>query len=351
MIATWQISPRHPSTKETAKACGRKLPQGDSYRALRQIPQLLHHEPDRAADLQLPDEGSGEDVAGRPRRDRDVGEAIDSRGEVVADIAVDAAGSRSRPDQAQCLGHRTRDRARVLESRLDRERVPEEAGRPGHVRKCSLDSRDQLLDARRLDVQGHAPRPDQAAAEPAAAEQGGRVQEIAADASAIRGRGQEADVARQGPEVPRVVCQPLQLERHAAQRLRPQATAGPRPAPRSPGSTPSACPTEVSPATCSIRWIVRLSGPPASARSNPAMLIAEGDLQVEDVLAVALETEVPRLDDTGVHRPDGDLVDLMAVDAEEFGGDRRDGGLDQLGRRPRPGIMSRRDTTGGTGLA
>ncbi len=49
------------------------------------------------------------------------------------------------------------------------------------------------------------------------------------------------------------------------------------------------------------------------------MLVAERDLEVEDVLAVALEAEVPRLDDAGVDRADGDLVDLVALDAEEVG--------------------------------
>ena len=64
---------------------------------------------------------------------------------------------------------------------------------------------------------------------------------------------------------------------------------------------------------------VRLSGPPTSARSTPAVLVAERDLQVEDLFAVALEPEMPRLDDAGVDRADRDLVDLLALDAEEVG--------------------------------
>ena len=40
---------------------------------------------------------------------------------------------------------------------------------------------------------------------------------------------------------------------------------------------------------------------------------------MEDLLAVALEAEVPRLDDAGVDRTDRDLVDLLAFDAVEVG--------------------------------
>jgi hypothetical protein len=49
------------------------------------------------------------------------------------------------------------------------------------------------------------------------------------------------------------------------------------------------------------------------------VLIAERDLEVEDLLAVALEAEVAGLDDAGVDRADGDLVDLLAFHAEEVG--------------------------------
>ena len=52
---------------------------------------------------------------------------------------------------------------------------------------------------------------------------------------------------------------------------------------------------------------------------DPAVLVAERDLEVEHVLAVALEAEVAGLDDAGVDRPDRHLVDLVAVDAVEVG--------------------------------
>ena len=49
------------------------------------------------------------------------------------------------------------------------------------------------------------------------------------------------------------------------------------------------------------------------------MLVAQRDLQVKDLLAVALEAEVARLDDAGVNRPDRDLVNLLPFDPEKIG--------------------------------
>ena len=77
---------------------------------------------------------------------------------------------------------------------------------------------------------------------------------------------------------------------------------------------------------------------PADQRPlDAAMLIAERDFQVKHVLAVALKAKVSRLDHAGVDRADGDLVDLLAVDAEEVGHAGHDGGADG----PRPGVVSR----------
>src|SRR5438552_10816152 len=56
---------------------------------------------------------------------------------------------------------------------------------------------------------------------------------------------------------------------------------------------------------------------------HAAVLVAERDLQVQDVLAVALKTEMSGLDDPGVHGADGDLVHLLAFDPEEIHDARR----------------------------
>ena len=83
-------------------------------------------------------------------------------------------------------------------------------------------------------------------------------------------------------------------------------------------------------------WIVRLSGPPARRGLDAAMLVAERDLQVKDLLAMALEAKMPRLDDAGVNRADRDLVNLLALDAEEI----RDADDGVLARVPAPGVVA-----------
>ncbi len=80
---------------------------------------------------------------------------------------------------------------------------------------------------------------------------------------------------------------------------------------------------------------------------DAAVLEAEGDLEVEDALAVALEAEVPRLDDARVDRADGDLVDLVPLDAEEVA----DGGQDRLALVPPPRVVARHATRAGSGPA
>ncbi len=77
---------------------------------------------------------------------------------------------------------------------------------------------------------------------------------------------------------------------------------------------------------------------PAHERAlDAAMLIAERDLEVKDLLAVALEPEVPGLDDAGVDRTDGHLVHLVALDPEEVGHPGKDRGV----VRPVPGVEAR----------
>ena len=49
------------------------------------------------------------------------------------------------------------------------------------------------------------------------------------------------------------------------------------------------------------------------------MLVAERDLQMKDVFAVALEAEMAGLDDARVHGAHGDLVNLLTLDPVEIG--------------------------------
>ncbi len=50
---------------------------------------------------------------------------------------------------------------------------------------------------------------------------------------------------------------------------------------------------------------------------DSAVLVAQHDLQEQHLLAVRLEPEMPGLDDAGVHRPDGHLVDFLTLELEE----------------------------------
>ena len=84
---------------------------------------------------------------------------------------------------------------------------------------------------------------------------------------------------------------------------------------------------------------------PADQRPlDAAVLIAQRDLQVEDLFAVALEAEMPRLDDAGVDRADRDLVDLLPLDAEEVGDADRPASRPASGPRHRGRDGTRRET-------
>jgi hypothetical protein len=70
---------------------------------------------------------------------------------------------------------------------------------------------------------------------------------------------------------------------------------------------------------------------------HSAVLISEGNLQVEHFLPMALKTEMARLDHSGVDGSDGDLVNLLALDAIEVG--NPDVGC--FRRRAVPGVVIR----------
>src|SRR5260370_17270073 len=73
---------------------------------------------------------------------------------------------------------------------------------------------------------------------------------------------------------------------------------------------------------------------------DTSVLVAEGDLQMEDLLAMALEAEVARLDDARVHGSHGYLVHLVALDAVKVH-DPDDGHL-TVGTAPRVAAWPRR---------
>ena len=65
------------------------------------------------------------------------------------------------------------------------------------------------------------------------------------------------------------------------------------------------------------------------------MLVAQGDLQVIDVFTMALETEMTRLDDAGMHRPDRHLVDFSPFYTVVI----TDAGEHRMAGLPSPGIV------------
>src|SRR6266566_9659501 len=69
---------------------------------------------------------------------------------------------------------------------------------------------------------------------------------------------------------------------------------------------------------------------------HTTMLVPQRDLQMKDIFAVALKPEVAWLDHTGMHRPDGHLVDIIASNGEEVS----DAGKDRCVCRPIPSVMT-----------
>src|SRR5207247_1512351 len=65
-------------------------------------------------------------------------------------------------------------------------------------------------------------------------------------------------------------------------------------------------------------------------------LVAERYFQVKDLLAVTLKAEMPRLNDAGVDRADGHLVNLFPFHPVEIG-DADDG---RFPRRPPPRVVT-----------
>ena len=136
-------------------------------------------------------------------------------------------------------------------------------------------------------------------------------------------------------EISDVVRQALELERDAAQGLRARRLLALRK--RLHHLAIRRGVSDAGVARQRLRIVDRALVRPADQRVlDPAVLIAEGDLEVEDVLAVALEAEVPGLDDPGVDRADRHLVDLVALHAVEV----RHADQGGFAARSREGLMA-----------
>ena len=162
-------------------------------------------------------------------------EAVDARREWSWRTSrSSAAGARRGPDQAELVAQRRAITAPVSSKRAITDGVSQSRSTAlGDVRATVGRAAPQSsATARGVDVEADAAGPDQAAAEAAAAEQRGHVEEVAADPAAVRRGRQEADVAGERAEVAGVVGQALEFQRDAAQAPGRAAARRSRPAPR-----------------------------------------------------------------------------------------------------------------------
>ena len=277
---------------------------------------------------------------------RKVNESVDPGGKVVPDVAKDAAGPRGWPDQSDLLRCFARDRAGILESLDHRRRVPEQLDGFRELFARAEQSRPQVVDLPRLEVEPDAARPDETAAESRAAELRRHVEEVAAQPAAERSGRQIRDVSGKSAEVAGVVRQPFELQRDPPKRLRARRHS--RSAERLDRMGVGQGVADRRVAGGGLHVVDRPLRRPSDERAlDAAVLVTERDLEMEDVLAVALKAEMARLDDARVHGPDRDLVDLGSGNGEEV----HDAGRDRLGGAPAPGVAPGVDTNDGTGRA
>jgi hypothetical protein len=209
-----------------------------------------------------------------------------------------------------------RDRADSLEPRLHRGRAEEQLA---HGAQLGLDvphPPNDLAHHRFGEVERHAARPDEAATEPVPRDEHEQVQELAAQPAEVRGAGLVRHIPRQRAQVPHVIGKPLQLERDAADALRPRALLTARQ--RFDRATVRARVRDHRVPRDGLRHQHRaLSRETLEQSLDAAMLVPEHDLEKEHLLAVRLEPEVTRLDDACVHRSHRDFVHLLALHAVE----------------------------------
>ena len=232
--------------------------------------------------------------------------------------------SRSRP-QARAAGP-TRPIAspvsrlrspRILEPGHDGRGLPEQVDGAGRI----LDDALQALRKRRrqllIQVERDSAGPDQAPAEPIAAQKRRQVQHVPANPAAIGSGGQKSDIAGQRSQISDVVGNALQLQRYAADRLGAGRDAHP-----GEGFNGLAIGSRVADRRVARQRFHVMDRPrrrPSGQRSlYAAMLISERDLQVIDILPVALEPEVPGFDDARMHGAHRDLMDFFSLDAEKL---------------------------------
>src|SRR6185369_3893668 len=161
--------------------------------------------------------------------------------------------------------------------------------------------------------EAHAAGADDPSAEAAAADDRRHVEKIATDAPAKRGGRKIPDIAGNSPEITGMIGQTLKLQGDAAHHFGMGRDTSPGKG--FDGHTVSLTMADAG-ISCNSFHLVHGLRVRSSRQGlfNAAMLETEGDLQTEDLFAMALEAEMPRLDDPGVNRPDRHFVDLFPLD-------------------------------------
>src|SRR6266851_3354285 len=194
VMATWQISPRQPSTSETQKRSGRGGPQSARAGPLGSSRSCWRR---KAIERWISSQRTyaRAHVARACGRDGDVHEPVHARRMRLAHVALQTGGARGQPDHAQLARDLGRDAARLFETRTHRGRGPEQLDCVLHVAVRGFEALGSLRGAVWRDVESRAARPHEASAETAAAEERSEVEEVAPQPAAVGRGGEEPDVA------------------------------------------------------------------------------------------------------------------------------------------------------------
>ncbi len=267
-------------------------------------------------DFEPADAGAGEDIAVGPDGDGDLGEAMPAGGVIEADIADEAGGAGGDADEAEFGGLAGGDGAGAFEAGADGVGVPEPLGGGADLGARLSESVEEGLGAWGIEVVAAAAGLDERASEAVAAEEGGEVEEVAADLAAQGGGGEEGHVMGEGAEVAGVVGEAFEFEGEGAEPLGAEGRFG-----LGEGFEESGVGGGVGNGGIAGGGFDLGEGGAVRAAGegvfDPAVLVAEGDFEVEHVFALALEAEMAWLDDAGVDGADGDLMDFGALDLEE----------------------------------
>jgi hypothetical protein len=278
---------------------------------------LFLNEYDRTLNLQPAHARPRQHVPFRPDYDRHWREAMPARRMIEPHVAHQPGSPRSHADQADFGGLFGGHRARELKTGAQRIRFPKPFSRLVHFAERDAKFGKQLRRTLGFQIVFAAAGTAEAAAETVAAKQRGEVQKIAPNFPARGSRGQKRDIVGQRAKVAGVIREPLQFKRDGTQPLGAQRRF--RAGERFENRRISRRVPDSGVASDRFNRVHRRAMRSAEKSFfNAAMLVAKCDFQMQHFLAVTLKTEMARLNNARVNRPDRDFVNLAAFDAKEF---------------------------------